>query len=149
MQKTVTDNNNKKHVIRIDKDLDFLAAYLSKAKSLGVPVWRLKAIKGYTVPHGKTEHQLGATNRYQSSSKLTITIRKYHKWRPRDGKYETQSWHNNDTSHVFEFTLDVFAHELTHLTYWTHTPDRMIFEKKLQLAFARLAKKRGYKGYVG
>ncbi|MCB0802848.1 MAG: hypothetical protein KDB74_07100 [Flavobacteriales bacterium] len=47
----------------------------------------------------------------------------------------------------FEDTLNSLAHEIAHLSDFTHTPDRFILECKLMVSFSKLAKRLGYKGY--
>lgn len=147
MIKDVKDPKGNNHSICIDDELSWLSPYITRAQSLGVPVWRIRKIMGYSVPKGKQERQWGATVK-DANKKVTITLLKYvQQWRTRrDGKFEVQRW-RDASKHYFEETLDVFAHELSHLLVWEHTADRYVAEKKLQASFARLAKQRGYRGY--
>ena len=146
--KTVTDPQGHKHVIHIDPDLSWLSPYIGAAKNCGIPVWRIRHIRGYWVPEDRQERQYASTIR-RGNSKLTIMMLKWHqKYRKRsNGKFEVSHWVYADYKHLFEHTLDAFAHELAHLVHWEHTADRFILEKRVALAFARLAKKRGYRGY--
>jgi len=149
MIKAIRHPNGTKNEIQIDSDLDWLAPYLTKAIKYGVPVWRIGAIKGYFVPSDKQERQMAATIKGAGNSKAVITILKWHQeWRRcKDGRYEVSGWHSADFKHYFECTLESLAHELTHLVHWKHSADRYILEKRIQLGFSRMAKKRGYIGY--
>jgi hypothetical protein len=146
MNREVRDPNGNRHSIKVDDDLSFLIPYLFVAKKLGVPVWRISRIKGYSVPYEKSERQLAATIRDVDApnKKVTITLLKWHQNDLRASGYESAT-----ESNQFENTLDTFAHELTHLVHWEHTADRYIFEKKLQKSFAFTAKRLGYQGYKG
>lgn len=147
MVKVIIDPNGNKHEIVIDDDLAFLAPYITPAKRLGVPVWRIREIKGYFVQPGKLEQQSAATLK-DANKKLVVTILKKHQvWTSKNGKFEVSHYLEADKSYFFEFSLDSFAHELSHLTHWDHTADRMVLEKKIAYSFACLARKRGYTGY--
>lgn len=146
MKKEIRDPNGNRHVVKIDKDLAFLAPYLTVARKMGLPVWRVRRIKGYSVPSDKTERQYAAMLKDSQSpnKKVTITILKWLQSDTRVSGYEAA-----DDPGRIEHTLNCFAHELTHLVHWDHGPDRFILEKRLQKSFAYLAKKRGYEGYRG
>lgn len=151
MIKVVTDNNGNRHEICIADDLAFLAPYITAAKRLGIPVWRIREIKGYYVPSDRIERQEAATIRDNEApnKKLVMTMLTHHQeWTNKKGKFEVLKYNDLDTPGYFEMALDTFAHELTHLVHWDHSPDRYILEKKLQAAFAYVARKRGYKGYA-
>ena len=150
MIKTVLDPNGNKHKIEIDKDLEWLAPYLSEAKKAGIPVWRLDRIVGYFVPEGKVEVQHAATWK-DGHSKAAITLLKKRQTLigNNDGTIRPNGYTEADKGANFEFTLNSFAHELAHLVIWEHSVERFIVESKLMVRFARLAKRRGYKGYDG
>jgi len=149
MIKQVTDPNGNKHLIEVDKDLEWLAPFLSEAKKAGIPVWRIDRIVGYFVPEGKVEAQHAALNK-EGNSKAVITIlKKRQVLVGRDGMIMLDGYSDADQGSNYEFTLNSLAHELSHLVEWDHTADRLIIESKLMVRFAKLAKRRGYTGYDG
>ena len=147
MIKRVTDDSGRTHEIEIDDDLCYLAPYLMASKKIGIPIWRISKLHGYSVPIDKMEQQQAAIIK-DANKKVVITILKKRQiMKKTKGKIEVCGYDDADTGFHFENTLDSFAHELAHVLNWQHNQDRFILEKKLQLAFARLAKKRGYQGY--
>ena len=148
MIKTI-NYKGKKYKIKIDEDLAWFAPYLTKAARLGLPIYRIKEVVGYYVPETKQERQLAAIHDL-GHGKYKITIVKWRQqWkRTRKGSsFEVSGWVRCDQQHYFESTIESLAHEISHMLHWEHTADRWILEKKIALAFAKLAKKRGYKGY--
>lgn len=150
MIKIITDTNGNKHEIYIDDDLAFLAPYLTVAKKVGIPVWRVKEIKGYYVQPDKIERQAAAAIRSDESpnKKLIITILKHSQLlQSKRGRFEVIGYSPPDDPSRFEDILDTLAHELAHVVHWEHTADRYVLEKKIQLAFSYRARRRGYRGY--
>jgi len=141
--------NGRKYKIKLDDDLAWFGPYLTCAARLGLPVYRISEVVGYYVPEHKQERQLAAIY-LLSNGKYKITIVKWRQqWRrtKKGDTFEVSGWIRCDQKHYFESTLESLAHEISHLIYWEHNADRWILEKKIALAFAKLAKKRGYRGY--
>ena len=150
MIKSIRDLNGNEHEVVIDDDLAWLVPYLVLARKLGVPIWRVREIKGYYVASHKMEQQSAATLRDvdQPNKKAVITILKKHQvWSIKNGKFEVSRYVEADKSYFFECTLDSLAHELSHIIFWNHTADRFVLEKKLLYSFSQLARRRGYHGY--
>ena len=142
----VKKKSGRKHTIKIDADLDWIVPYIKLSGKLGIPLETLEEIRGYRVPLNKKEQQFASVSD-RGSNKHCINILKELQNANRD-RLENLDYYHHRHKHFFEHTLDVLAHELSHLAVWEHTSDRYILEKKLQLRFSRLAKKLGYKGYT-
>lgn len=122
--------------------------YFMYAKKIGTPIWRVAVITGYLVPKGYEHHQEAAIIS-MGNHRFKINIRK------RKGLYQkiqnegecVESWMGRRCGHYFETALESLAHELSHILFWSHDAGRWEYEKKIELSFARLAKRRGYRGY--
>jgi transcriptional antiterminator len=157
MLRTVIDRNGKHHDIKIDDDMAWLEPYLMEAGKTGIPIWRVEKIVGYYVPKNKTEAQYAQTSKRigkkskRTAIKATITLLKKRQVliAKQNNGIKVVGYEDTDRGHHFESTLNSLAHELSHLIIWKHTADRFILESKLMVRFAKLAKKKGYKGFNG
>ena len=149
MIKVIKDLNGYSHKIDIQKKALWVWPYLLKARQLGIPIWRIKKIKTYYVPHNQEEQQRAQIVRHSGEKKFVITfLYKYQILKHLGaGVYEFDRYENALDGYWFEETLHSLAHELAHITHWDHDADRFIQEARLHLGFARLSKKLGYKGY--
>ena len=75
MIKRVTDDSGRTHEIEIDDDLCYLAPYLMASKKIGIPIWRISKLHGYSVPIDKMEQQQAAIIK-DANKKVVITILK-------------------------------------------------------------------------
>ena len=150
MIKVVRDPQGNRHEIVLDDDLVWLLPYLMASRKFGVPVWRIREIKGYYVPEGKAEAQAAQTILHAGTSRYVITILKFHQSIMGDGEtLRVTGYLEASEGFMFEGTLQTLAHELAHLVHWEHTPDRFVLETRILAGYARLAKRLGYRGYEG
>lgn len=146
--KTVTDRRGSSHEVKIDEDLLWLWPYFMYAKRLEIPIWRVAVITGYTVPTGCERHQEAAIIS-MDNNKFKINLRKRKGlWKhiQREGD-PVEDWMGQRCSSFLESALEALAHELSHVVFWEHDSERWELEKRIELSFARLAKRRGYRGY--
>ncbi len=133
------------HKIAMSESFKWMIPYLSLAWNLGLPINKIKSIKGFSTPASRTEQSYGWI-RYDEDGNVRITIRDA--YQVRKGKNsKVIGYMSANQSYKWETTLYTLAHELTHLRYYDHTEDRLILEGKLIHVFAKLAKRLGYKGY--
>lgn len=148
MIKTVTDPNNRKCKIEISDDMIWCIPFLSKAKILGIPIWRIERIKSHNVPLSKEEQVKAHIHKNTDNHKFEISVVLYSHVKIKTGKYTYKKVGYVDLfENHFEEVLNSLAHELSHCVEWEHTADRFILESKLMLSFSKLAKKIGYQGY--
>jgi hypothetical protein len=143
-------HKGQQYTIKIHNVFKWLIPYIKKARQLGVPIWEIDRIDGYFVPKNRLEQQSASCNRNVKLRFRIMLLTKYQNQKSiGNGKFIISGWSNHKSKSNFESTIDFLAHELAHVVHWEHTEDRYILEKQLQLSFARLSKKMGYKGFRG
>lgn len=145
----VKDNNGNLHKISISKSLEWTKPYVLKAKTLGVPIWRIKKIKAYYVPENKLEQQHAQIAKSSPTAKYTITLLSQLQIKKTvgNGMFQVDGYADISEGIGFEKTLHSLAHEVSHLVHWDHDCNRLIEEARLFYSFTKLAQKIGYKGY--
>jgi hypothetical protein len=133
--------------IKLDDSLAWLEPYIRVAKRMDYLTSELKEIRGYYVTKRGIERQQAGCTKTGARCIITILKKTQTYSNSKNGKFKVDGWIEADENYMFEETLDNLAHEITHIKQWDHTADRHIAEKKLQLAFAKEAKKQGYQGY--
>ena len=137
--------------VRLDDCLSWLEPYIRVANRLGYLKGafndRLKEVRGYYVSKRGIERQQAGCTKTRGRCVITILKKTQTYSKSKQGKFRVDGWLDADEEYMFEQTLDNLAHEIAHIQHWDHSPERHIAEKKLQLAFAKEAKKQGYKGY--
>lgn len=138
----------KKHKIKLSTHFNWMFPYIKLAWEMGIPIHKLKSISGYSTPPSRLDKVWGWTH-YNKDGTFRIRIMDQFQVLRKDKKKRiyVAGYLDHDYKWKFEFTLNTLAHELTHLIYYDHSPERFILEQKLMIRFAKLAKKLGYKGY--
>lgn len=130
--------------MRIAPELEWLRPYIKKAKKY-IP--RGKRI--IQVRHTKLNHrtvprydaQVGTSDNRNYDLGIYTHFWKRHYWGEADGKalfYRTEAPYSK---------LDILrslAHEISHLVYWHHTPDREKLENRIMNSFMTMLNNEGY-----
>ena len=137
----------RKHLIGVAPSLIWTIPFLQEAWLVGFPIDRLFLLKAFKVPPSRLEQQKGCTTRKKSGFVITMCS-SYQIVGMKKGRRIVEGYLDvHESGFVMEMALDILSHELSHLSVWGHTADRLIAEKALQFRFATLAKKMGYNGY--
>lgn len=114
---------------KFSKSLEWMVPFVYSVEHL-VPLHKLKAIRGYSVKNGKEEQAYGSIIRrsryYTINLKTTINEVKNVKRKPKP-EFVARS-------------LEVLAHELSHLVVWEHTSEHFALQAIILYEFAKVLK---------
>jgi hypothetical protein len=126
---------------KFNKNVAWLEPFFAKAKGL-VPIHKVSAIKGFSVPLEKTECVDGQMTKHEDGY-IVITLRT-HNQILRANQNGTNTAYRHKRRMICDVLL-VLAHELAHLKYWEHTPEHWELECKIIRRFISELKRRGVK----